>query len=362
MRLAPLIPPSEFPQLDPAWVHLAGGGQSPLHGSAAAAIEAFLARKADGQRGYVAHWDVAAQVRAQVARLTQARVEDVALLGNASEAITRVVSAIDWRPGDSAVMAANDYASGRAALQALAPDVQLLQVPAPDEHCPEQALIDACGPRTRLLYVSQVNPRSGQRLDIAALSAALRPRGVIVLNDATHATGALSVRAEDADVTVSSTYKFLGASFMGLLICGSKAGRALRPAGAGWYSDAAPSTAQRHEFGNVPHLDVAILGAMLERLLRLTDAAREAHLLGVADGLADALTRHGHAPLPRAGQARSQNITLFAPHAEALAEALESRGVRVWYDHGRLRLSAQLFHSDETLDRFDEALADIGTL
>lgn len=351
-----------FPDLDLGVAHFAGGGQTPLPASARAAVEAFFRRKADGFSGYAAHWAVADRARARLGQMVGAGADDVAFVGSASDGISRIVEALDWRSGDRAVMAANDYASGRAALSALSDrGVTLTQVPAEGNAVSEDALIAACDGRTRLLYVSQVNPLTGQRFDIAKLSRALSPRGVFVLNDATHAMGALPVNAADADATVSSCYKFLAASFMGVLVTGTGRGRALAPSSGGWYSLGAGDTARRFEYGNVPHLDVAILDAVLAWHLSLDPAAREVHLLTTARRIADHLRDAGFAPLAHAPGAASHNVCVFSPHAEALAEGLEARGVRVWCDHGRVRLSAQVFNDETDLQRLASALSELRT-
>lgn len=349
-----------FPDLDRGVAHFAGGGQTPLPACARDAVEAFFRRKADGQSGYRAHWDIAARARARLGEMVGAAPDDIALLGSASDGISRIVEAVDWRPGDNAVMAANDYASGRAALGALARrGVMLTEIPAKGHSIAEDALIAACDDRTRMLYVSQVNPLSGQRFDISRMSAALSPRGVLVLNDATHALGAIPVRAGDADATVGSCYKFLGASFMGILATGTDRGRALGASSGGWYSLSAEGTARRFEYGNVPHLDVAILDAVLAWQLAQDPQARERHLLAMAGRIAGAISAAGFEPLDHGPGRNSQNICLYHPAASALARGLETLGVRVWFDNDRLRLSAQVFNDDADIGRLIDALKNM---
>src|SRR3546814_4049909 len=76
-------------------------------------------------------------------------------------------------------------------------------------------LLAACDGRTRALYVSQVTSLTGQRVDVAALSAALAGSGTMLIVDSSHALGVVPVDGRLADVTVSAGYKFLCATQMG---------------------------------------------------------------------------------------------------------------------------------------------------
>ncbi|ADO41812.1 aminotransferase class V-fold PLP-dependent enzyme [Ketogulonicigenium vulgare] len=353
------IAKSHFPALEDDVAHFAAGGQTPLPAAAMTAINDFARRKGAGQAGYNAHQALVNETRQRTARILGVSADDIAFLGSASDAISRVIQAIDWRAGDNAVMPALDYASGRAALQQLAPlGVSLRQVEAAGWICDEADLIAACDARTRLVYVSQINPRTGQAMDIARIHAALSPRGIIVLNDATHALCAQSVDGTAADITVSSCYKFVMASFMGVLCTGTPNGRALMPKGAGWHA-MGETGPKRWEYGNVPHLDVAILHGSLGWQEGLGDmAARGDYLLAVADQIGALVTGAGYPIVPRDGGRASQNICVIGGgDIAALGAHLETQRIRIWYDLGRLRLSAQIFNDAADLDRLACALA-----
>ncbi|SMG56442.1 hypothetical protein SAMN02746000_03828, partial [Paracoccus sp. J56] len=161
------------------------------------------------------------------------------------------------------------------------------------------------------------------------------------------------------DFTVSSCYKFVMASYLGLLCTGSNAARSQVPAGAGWHSLGA-GDGRRWEYGNVPHLDVAILHAVLDWQAGLGDPmAREAHLLDVAQSIETLLTNAGFGIVARCDGRASHNVCVMTGPIEELARQLETRGVRVWFDPGRLRFSAQIFNDSSDLDRFELALETI---
>lgn len=350
----PLAPPSDFLGLLPGEVHLAGGGQTPLPRTALNAFESFAANKADGQAGYDRLWQVANQTRAAVAALTRATPDAVVFAGSASDAIDRIIQAIDWCKGDNAVMPALDFESGRAALEKLAARGVSLRRTAPRGWiCEEYDIVAACDARTRLVYVSQVNALTGQHMNIAAMTRMLADRDIVILNDASHALGAVPVIADAASVTVASCYKFLHAAPMAVLI----AGGALPDApGAGWHSRGLFG-APAFEYGNVPHLSVCLLGAALGYLDRIGARARTAHLAGCATDIFRLITDCGlSAMTPTEPARRAQNICISDESAPHLATALENNGIRIWQDRGRTRLSAQLFTGQVDLDRLHEAL------
>ena len=201
-------PKSDFIGLE-GKIHLATGGEPPLLKAHRRAFERFASDKAGGFAGYWRHWEVMNEVRERIARWIALEPGDIALLGNASEGIMRVVSSFDWQPGDNVVVPELDYASGRFALANLQPKgVELRLVPAEGWALSTESLLAACDDQTRLVYISQVNALTGQHADMAAISAALRDTPTALLMDSSHALGAVHVPGDLADFTVSCCYKF----------------------------------------------------------------------------------------------------------------------------------------------------------
>ena len=356
-------PLSDFLGLRPGDVHLAGGGQTPLPVVAKTAFGDFAANKADGQRGYDRHWQVAASARALLAGLTGARTEDIAFAGSASDAFDRVVQGIGWRKGDNVVLPALDFDTGHAALDRLAArGVSVRKVAPSGWICEESDLIAACDARTRLLYVSQVNALTGQRMDVAAITDALRPGGTMVVNDASHALGAIPVRAADASVTVASGYKFLLSGFLGLLIVAPDT-HLPTPSGAGWNSRTRAGAAAA-EYGNPPFLDIYLAETVLRYHARFDPADKTRHLCDMASEIHALLAEYGFTPMtPANPERRAQNICLPVDTAPGLAGHLEANAIRVWADRSRLRLSAQVFTDRAALVRLRAALRSFtGTL
>lgn len=346
-------------------IHLATGGEPPLLRSHRDAFERFAADKAGGLDGYRSHWAVVDQVRARIGNLTGLAPQDIALTGNASEAIAKVVSSFDWKPGDNVVAPALDYASGRFALGRLETQgVTPRLIPCEGWYIDMERLLAACDANTRLVYVSQVNALTGQALDIETLSAALRDAPTALLVDASHALGVVPVRGDLCDFLVSSCYKFLLGIHDGILAWNRERWPEFVPAGVGWH--AATSTAdgfeikpdaQRAEFGNVGHLGTYLLKISLDYLNQYGIGAIADHVRPLTQRLVDGFEATGlDLMTPRAPEARAANVAFHHPDTERFVHAAKQDGIHVWGDNDRIRASAHLFTTPADIERFLERL------
>lgn len=282
---------SDFIGLD-GITHLATGGEPPLLKAHREAFEAFARDKARGFTGYEAHWAVGDEVRVGLAAMTGLAADDFALVGSASAGIASVLSSFDWRAGDNVVTSSLEYASGRyafARLKGLGVETRLAE-PA-GWRVEVDDLIAACDERTRIVYVSQVSYLTGQALDIAALSAALSPRGIAVLVDVSHTPGVIPVDSRLADFMVCASYKWLLGTHTGILAWNRSSWPDFEPLQIGWNS-ASPGpkpgtytvkkSAGRAEAGNPNHLDIYLLHTSLAYLadIGIERIARHARSLG----------------------------------------------------------------------------------
>jgi hypothetical protein len=106
----PLIPKSEFVGLDGV-AHLCTGGEAPWLHSHQRALERFGRHKSGGMGGRDELFAVYASAKTRVARLLGIEPARVAFLAHASEGLNLAVHAVDWRPGDNAVVADVEYPS-----------------------------------------------------------------------------------------------------------------------------------------------------------------------------------------------------------------------------------------------------------
>ncbi len=357
-----LAPKSDFIGLEDGRVHLATGGQPPLLKAHRSAFEAYAADKAAGAAGYQRHWDVGLQVKERLAALTGLPAGDHALIGSASEGIARVLSAVEWQAGDNVVVADKDYASGRHALLRLQSlGVEPRVVSARGWRIEVDDLQAACDARTRVLYVSQVTSLTGQRLDIAALSAGLAGRDTVLIVDASHALGVVPVDGRLADFTVSSCYKYLCATQSGILAWNRARRPDFDPMAVGWASGSdAPDgrayaphgDARRAQAGNSNHLDVYLLKASLDYLMPYGVDAIARHVAGLGETLHRGLTERGLELITPAPSAeRAGNIAFaHADNADIVQRAADA-GIHLWDGSGRVRCSVHLFNTDDDIAR-----------
>jgi cysteine desulfurase / selenocysteine lyase len=348
-------------------IHLATGGEPPLLGKHREAFERFARDKAEGFDGYWTHWKVADEVRAAVARMARAEPGDVALVGNASDGIAKVVSGIGWRAGDNVVAPELDYASGRYALASLkSSGVELRLVPARGWLLDEQDLLAACDDRTRLVYVSQVNALTGQHVDLERLSEGLKSAPTMLLVDASHAFGAVPLRADLCDFLVSACYKFALGVHDGILVWNRRRQPDFAPGAAGWASAGAGATpaeyvmkpdARRFEYGNAGHLGAYLLLESLAYLESFGIEAIAAHVRGLAERLIAGLHRAGvEVMTPTGPQNHAGNVCFRPADPEAVMRRAAEDGILVWADNGRVRLSIHLFTTEKDLETFLKAL------
>jgi len=350
-----LFPKDDFIGLDNN-VHLATGGQPPLLKAHRQAFEAFAHDKSIGMAGYERHWEVVDEVKFLLSQRTNLRAEEFALIGNASEGIARVVSSFDWQKGDNAVMSALDYNSGKFSfikLRQTGVEVRLVQ---PNEMFVDtDALIAACDAKTRLIYISQVNAHTGQKIDLVPLSHALRARGIALLVDASHALGVVPLDGQLCDFMVCSTYKFLLGGHMGILAWNRTSWPEFEPMQVGWHSAAEGAQSgtynllpdgRRAEIGNANHMSVYVLRASLEYLSSVSEAALENHVAGLSKILFSGLQALDLNILtPAEPGCRGPNISFRHSNPRVFAHKAAKDNILLWGEAGRVRASLHGFVS-----------------
>ncbi len=348
-------------------VHLATGGEPPLLVRHRDAFEAFAADKACGMDGYAQHWAVVDEVRALLAPHFSLAADEIALIGNASEGIVKALSSIDWKKGDNAVVYEQDYASGRYALAGLARyGVEIHLVPGNGWRIETSDLLAACNERTRAVYVSQVNAMTGQLIDIAPLSGALADTPTILILDASHAIGVVPVRADLADFTVSSCYKFVLGIHEGVFAWNRKRRPNFQPFGVGWAA-ANPEKnsrghklkpdARRAEYGNAGHLGAYLLRHSLHYLNAFGIEAIQEHAQTMVHRLITSMAASGcDVMTPNVPGEQAGNAAFVCTDTQEFVKKAAADGILVWGDNNRIRASAHLFTSRADVDYFLERM------
>ena len=167
-----------------------------------------------------------AKVRGQVAGLAGCSVDELVVTRNTTESLDTVINGIDWKPGDEAVMATQDYGSmiDMFTLQARRHGMvnRIVEVPLHPKNDAE--IVDvyrhAITAKTRLLMVSHIVGGTGQVLPVRAICAMAHERGVPVMVDGAHSFAHLDFAIPDlgCDYYGASLHKWLSAPLgLGLL-------------------------------------------------------------------------------------------------------------------------------------------------
>jgi len=157
-------------------------------------------------------------VRDQLAGLVGCSPEEVIITRNTTESLDTVISGMDWKPGDEAVMAEQDYGAMLDMFRQQARRygtvnrvVSIPLHPASDEEL--VALYEsAITPKTRLLMMCHIVNITGQIMPVRKIADMAHRHGVEVLVDGAHAVGHFDFKLPDlgCEYYGSSLHKWLG--------------------------------------------------------------------------------------------------------------------------------------------------------
>src|ERR1700761_5604651 len=161
----PLFPVSAF-HLPTGITHVCAGGETAPLRSHDAAMLHYLADKSSGFPGRAAQDAQVEAARGGLARLWGVQPGDIGFVSNVAEGVSIVAESLDWKPGDSIAIDANEYPSvvGPIAMRR-SPPVRLLQAKGAE---PDR-LIGTADSSTRIIAASYVSYLTGERTDLRAL-------------------------------------------------------------------------------------------------------------------------------------------------------------------------------------------------
>ena len=359
------------------YIHMNHAGVSPMSQRCGAAIEQVV--ETCMNRPYPAGWsqDEADRVRELVAQLINGSADGVALTRSTAHGISFVAQGLDWKSGDNVVGATWEYPANVFPWMALASEgVEFRQAkPAGGRIIPDAifALVDA---RTRVVALSHVEFWNGFRVDIEAIGAECRRRGIVFAVDVMQSAGALrlDVSRMPIDFCAAGAGKWLmGPPGIGFCYFAPELLDRVRPHVVGVMSVAANDryfepdlkfapSARRFEESVVSLLDTAAFGAAIELLLEVGTEAIENRVLDLSARLAGGLAERGYElvePWPRK-RAESSGIVSFrkpgATHQEVLRDLTAAHVIcRTHRDF--VRLSPHFYNTEEEVDRVLDVLA-----
>src|SRR6185436_19974255 len=182
-------------RLKPDYINLESGYYSI---QATPVLEAFIAkvREINYQGSYYLRGPMVpdkAAVRDRLAAIAGCAPGELCITRNTTESIDTVVSGIDWKTGDEAVMAEQDYGHMLAQFRLMARRRGIVNklVSVPNDPKTDEEIVrlyaEAITQRTRVLMVSHIINVTGQILPVRKIADMAHARGVEVLVDGAHA-------------------------------------------------------------------------------------------------------------------------------------------------------------------------------
>jgi cysteine desulfurase/selenocysteine lyase len=375
-----LLPDVTFGPFD-GRVWLNAAHQGPLPRDAVEAAERALQRKV--QPNLIGDEDfhqTPARLRAALARLVNARENDIVLGNSASYGLHLIANGLTWRPGDEVVVPADDFPASIlpwTVVQSAGVNVRRLSTDG--GMLTAAALTSQLDDRTRVVCLSWVNSFSGRINDLSALGSLCRDRGILFVVNATQGLGSLTLDVDDlpVDAVTSCGFKWLcgpyGTGFCWLhpdLQARLESHQAywLTLAGERWsdlkrHDDASIDdlgAARFDVFGTANFLNFEPWTASIEHFLAVGLDAISEHNALLIDRLIDGIATNEWSAISGLDPSERSTMVVLEPRRGSADEAI-SRLARARIDvaerRGRIRLSPHLYNSVEDIDRALTALA-----
>jgi selenocysteine lyase/cysteine desulfurase len=370
---------SQFPVTE-RLLYLDSAHQTPLATSVREALLGFY-REGSEFGGPKPVWlDRVEQVRARVAKLLNAAPSEIAFTKNTSEGMNIAANALPLAAGDNVLLVEGDHPNNAYAfLNLQRKSVEIRFVPLTGETARAEMFAPHIDARTRAISLSHVTFHAGHRFDIDGIGALCAQKGLYFIIDAMQSIGVVPLDAATCGASLigAGCHKgLLVPQGLGILYCRQGLDE-LQPAYLAMSSLAHPpgdyiaradnmtpkAGAGRFEIGNLNLPDIHALDASLTLIESVGPSAIEAHLYDLGDRLIERIDDLGVRLVgPRERANRSPHIYVLDLPADAWADYLTSRNVRVSPERDGIRVSFGLFNSDEDVDRFARILAERGTL
>ena len=207
-----------------------------------------------------------------------------------------------------------------------------------------EAIEAALSEEIAVLYITEVDYRTGRRHDMAKLSAKAHALGIVTVWDLAHSAGALPVDLSGCavDFAAGCTYKYLnaGPGAPAFLYVSPRHAESARAALSGWMGHAKPFAfelayaaaggVERMRVGTPPVLAMAALEASLDVWDRVDIAEVRARSLALGDLLISEVERRCpqlKLVTPRAHEHRGSQVSFAFEAGYAAMQALIARGV-----------------------------------
>ncbi len=222
----------------------------------------------------------------KLAKVINSPTKNVIITRNTTESLDMVIKGMDWKPGDEAVFAAQDYGAMRVMFEQVANRFGVVNniVSVPNHPKSDEEIVNlyanAITPKTKLLMVCHMINITGHILPIKKICQMAHGKGVQVMVDGAHCVGHFEFDINDleCDYYGSSLHKWLSVPLgTGLLYVADKHIDTLWPIYAEHTREAGDITRLNHTGTNPVYHDLAIENA-IDYYNMLGGARKEARL------------------------------------------------------------------------------------
>ena len=226
------------------------------------------------------------EVRKKLAAIVGTDYEEIIITRNTTESLDTIIAGYDWRPGDEAVMAVQDYGAMQDMfhLQAKRYGLTNKKISIPLHPGNDEEIVnlyrDAITSNTRLLMVPHMVNITGQIMPVQKIADMAHERNVDVMIDGAHAVGHFQFNIPDlhGDYYASSLHKWLTTPLgAGLLYVKKEKINKLWQIYAEFGYDASDIRKLNHTGTHPVHTDLAIADA-IEYYQMVGPARKEARL------------------------------------------------------------------------------------
>jgi selenocysteine lyase/cysteine desulfurase len=192
-------------------IFLGHAGVTALPACAAKAMNAYVTESSVNQQEFSGVLKEIASTRADAASLLGADAGEITLLGPTSLGLSLFANGIDWRSGDEVVIYGEDYPANVYPWLNLERHGVVMRYLRTESlgRITTESVESALTPSTRLVALASCHFQTGWRIDIPAISALLRKRGILFSLDAIQTLGAFPTPAAEVDFLSADAHKWL---------------------------------------------------------------------------------------------------------------------------------------------------------
>ncbi len=183
------------------------------------AVVDYLHSSAALEMDYYPRWgyETMDEFRQELADFYGCNKDELALMHNATEAMSTIAAGIELKAGDEVLITDQEHPSGRGCWHMRQArhgiSVREVAIPLPPKSGDEVAdrIVSAVGPRTRVLSFSGITSPSGLVVPVRQICDAARAKGVISVVDGAHMHGQIPFRTADlnCDYMAGSPHKWV---------------------------------------------------------------------------------------------------------------------------------------------------------